>query len=50
MQKVCNIMDLLYTSNKIDLKINYKEFYNETANSNEEYKKVLINIRIGTNP
>ena len=31
---------MLYNSNKENPRISYKEFYNDTVNTNEEYKKV----------
>lgn len=40
MRKICYFMDLLYKSNKVNPRISYKEFYNDSVNRNEEYKKV----------
>ncbi len=37
---MCNLLNLLYTINRKNRKLNYKEFYNEAVNSNEELKRV----------
>ena len=47
--KICNALDILYRSNKINTRMSYKEFYNQTVNKNEEYKKVKIVKKIGSN-
>jgi hypothetical protein len=40
MRLLCNILDMLYTSNKINKRVHYKEFYNEIVNTDRDYKKV----------
>jgi len=49
MRKVCNMLDLLYKSNKKNPRISYKEFYNESVNKDEGYKKVYVFFNIETN-
>jgi hypothetical protein len=49
MRKICQMLDLLYKSNKMNPRISYKEFYNESVNKDEGYKKVLIFPNIETN-
>ena len=39
MKRLCNILSPLYYSNKKRRRISYKEFYDETANNDFEYKK-----------
>lgn len=46
MLKLCTVLDLLYKSNKRFRRLSYKEFYNETANNDHEYKKVIDVILI----
>ncbi len=44
MLRLCNIMDMLYNSNRRKLRVNYTEFYNDTVNNDFEYKKVGFDI------
>ena len=39
-------MSLIYESNKNCRKVSYAEFYDETANNDQEYKKVFIRVYI----
>lgn len=40
MLRLCNIMDMLYNSNRRKIRVKYTEFYNDKANSDNQYKKV----------
>ncbi len=43
---------MFYLSNKTRRRIHYKEFYNDTVNTDYDYKKVLslLPIKIAPNP
>ena len=43
--RVCTLLDIIYTSNKENSRISYKEFYNATANNDEKYRKVRITTK-----
>lgn len=38
--RLCNLLNLFYEVNRKYRKISYKEFYNETANEDKNFKKV----------
>jgi hypothetical protein len=38
--RLCNLLNLFYEINRKYRKISYKEFYNETANEDKNFKKV----------
>jgi len=42
MERICKVMDMLYRSNKNNKRLSYKEFYNETVNTDHDYKKVFF--------
>lgn len=45
MLRLCNIMNMLYNSNRRKIRVKYTEFYNDTANNDLSYKKVIcLNI------
>jgi len=39
--RLCNILALFYTSNRLKQRVSYKEFYNDTVNNDFDYKKVF---------
>jgi len=44
MKRLCVFMDILYQSNRRKRRVNYTEFYNDTANNDLEYKRVFLKI------
>lgn len=40
--RLCNIMDMLYASNRRKIRVKYTAFYNDTVNNDRDYKKVAI--------
>ncbi len=39
MRRLCNVLDLLYRSNRLRRRVSYKEFYNDTVNNDFDYRK-----------
>lgn len=46
MMRVCNLLDILYESNKENSRISYKEFYNDTVNTDERYRRVIFLLNL----
>jgi hypothetical protein len=42
--RLCNIMDMLYASNRRKIRVKYTAFYNDKVNNDREYKKVINNL------
>jgi len=40
LSRLCNIMDMLYASNRRKIKVKYTAFYNDTVNNDRDYKRV----------
>lgn len=40
MFRLCNILDMLYASNRRKIRVKYTSFYNDTVNNDRDYKKV----------